>query len=254
MPEVKGQEGESWIKKVGIEENVVKAESCLGVIFKNKNLLAQALIHRSFSFEASIRETNERLEFLGDSVLNLVITDIIFKRFPSLNEGNLAKLRANLVNASTLANVAQNLGLGECILMGKGAELTGGRQRTSILSGTFEAVIGAIYLDKGLEIARDFIIKIFSKAIEEEAGREEYGDPKTRLQEYVMAEFGDIPRYRIIKEYGPIHDRTFEAVVWIEGEIWGQGSGKSKKKAEQMAAAEAIKRFEEREEAREDLP
>jgi ribonuclease-3 len=254
MPEVKGEEGESGVKKIEIEENVVKAENCLGIIFKNKDLLAQALIHRSFSFEAGVQETNERLEFLGDSVLNLVVTDIIFKRFPNLAEGNLAKLRANLVNANTLANVAQNLGLGECILMGRGAELTGGRQRTSILSGTFEAVIGAIYLDKGIKIVKDFVIKMFSQAIEEQASKEEYGDPKTRLQEYVMAEFGDIPRYRIVKEYGPVHDRTFEAAVWIEGEIWGRGAGKSKKKAEQMAAEEAIKRFEEREEAREDLP
>ena len=232
---------------MSLPENVAVAERYLGVNFKSKNLLFQALTHRSYSFEKDLSETNEKLEFLGDSVLNLTVTEYIYHKFPDLNEGDLAKLRANIVNANFLAEVAQNLHIGECLLMGKGAEQTGGRTRVSILGDALEAIIGAIYLDQGMEAAKDFVLKYFKDLIDERQSLGQFGDPKTRLQELVMAAYGNIPRYRTVEEYGPVHDRNFVVKVYISDHIWGQGVGKSKKKAEQEAATEALKKFQETE-------
>jgi len=230
---------------MSLPENVSKAEEYLGVRFRNKDLLFQALTHRSYSFEKGLSETNEKLEFLGDSVLNLSVTEYIYHKFPSLNEGDLAKLRANVVNANFLADVAQSLHVGECLLMGKGAEQTGGRARVSILGDALEAIIGAIYLDEGMDAAKDFVLSNFKELIDEKASLGEFGDPKTRLQELVMAKYGNIPRYRTIDEYGPVHDRNFVVRVFINEEPWGQGVGKSKKKAEQEAAKKALAKFTE---------
>ncbi len=196
---------------------------------------------------------NEKLEFLGDSVLDLVVTDYIFRNYPHLKEGDLAKLRANLVNAGSLADVARRIGLGECILIGRGAELTGGRERSSILADTFEAVVGAIYIDQGIRAAKNFIMNQLKDMIKEQAAVGEYGDPKTRLQEVVMAEFNTVPGYKVVREYGPVHDRTFVVKVFIDGRVWGDGDGKSKKKAEIAAARQALARFEQEEAEREDL-
>ncbi|MCL5291068.1 MAG: ribonuclease III [Actinobacteria bacterium] len=227
-----------------IEERIRIAEERLGISFSDRELLVRALTHRSFSFEAGVREMNEKLEFLGDTVLNLIITEFIFYRFPEHNEGDLAKLRARIVNASTLARVAQEIGLGDLILMGKGAELTGGRERASILGDTFEAIIGAIYIDQGMTETKSFILTRMKETIFEEASAEHYGDPKTRLQEVVMSRIGVVPEYRIVSELGPVHDRTFVVDVVIEGEVRGEGEGKSKKKAEQEAAKAALRRYE----------
>ncbi len=224
-------------------ENVYTAEKYLGVEFRNKELLFQALTHRSYSFENNLSETNEKLEFLGDSVLNLTVTEYIYHSFPLLTEGDLAKLRANVVNANFLAEIAQGLHVGECLLMGKGAEQTGGRTRVSILGDALEAVIGAIYLDQGMDAAKSFILANFKDLIDDRASQGEYGDPKTRLQELVMAKFGNIPRYRTVEEFGPVHDRSFVVKVYINDEAWGHGIGKSKKKAEQEAAKEALVKF-----------
>lgn len=230
---------------MSLPEYVNKAEEHLGVRFRNKDLLFQALTHRSYSFEKGLSETNEKLEFLGDSVLNLSVTEYIYHKFPSLSEGDLAKLRANVVNANFLADVARNLLVGDCLLMGKGAEQTGGRARVSILGDALEAIIGAIYLDQGMDAAKDFVLKNFQELIDEKASLGEFGDPKTRLQELVMAKYGNIPRYRTIDEYGPVHDRNFVVRVFINDESWGQGVGKSKKKAEQEAAKKALAKFTE---------
>lgn len=224
-------------------ENIAMAEQYLGVSFKNKDLLFQALTHRSYSFEKGLQETNEKLEFLGDSVLNLIVTEYIYHKFPELSEGDLAKLRANVVNASFLAEIAYELHVGDCIMMGKGAEQTGGRTRVSILGDALEAIIGAIYLDQGMEVASEFVLKNFKELIDERASLGQFGDPKTRLQELVMASYGNIPRYRTVEEYGPVHDRSFVVKVFINDKVWGQGIGKSKKKAEQEAAQEALKKF-----------
>ncbi len=227
-----------------IEDRVKEAERRLGIKFIDKGLLVRALTHRSYSFEAGVRETNEKLEFLGDTVLNLVITEFIFYRFPEHNEGDLAKLRARIVSENALAKAAQDVGLGELIFLGKGAELTGGRARASILSDTFEAIIGAIYLDQGMLRAKEFVLKRLKDTIFEEAAVEHYGDPKTRLQEVTMAKMGAVPAYRVVREYGPVHDRTFIVQVSVGGKVLGEGEGKSKKKAELEAASEALKKVE----------
>ncbi len=229
---------------MSLPENVHQAEEYLGFKFKNKELLFQALTHRSYSFEKDLSVTNEKLEFLGDSVLSLVVTEYIYHKFPQLNEGDLAKLRANVVNANFLANIAKGLHVGEVLLMGKGAEQTGGRARVSILGDALEAIMGAIYLDQGMEAANKFILKHFKSLIDERESLGQFGDPKTRLQELVMAEYGNIPRYRTVDEFGPVHDRNFVVKVYINDKVWGHGVGKSKKKAEQDAAKEALIKFE----------
>lgn len=227
------------------DEHIARAEEYLGITFDNKDLLKKALTHSSFAYEAGIGERNiyERLEFLGDAVLNFVITDFIFHRFPKLNEGDLAKIRANLVNSQALAALAQQISLGECIFLGKGAELAGGRERTSILGDCFEAVLGAIYLDKGSQSAKEFILKKFRDLILQVASAERFSDDKTALQEYVVARFGVMPDYKIVKEEGPVHKRIFYAEVLISRKIWGKGKGYSKKKAELAAAKEALTRI-----------
>ncbi len=225
-------------------ENIYKAKEYLGINFKDNNLLFQALTHRSYSFEKDLSVTNEKLEFLGDSVLNLVVTEYIYHKFPELNEGNLAKLRANIVNANFLAEIAKKLSIGEVLLMGKGAEQTGGRTRVSVLGDALEAIIGAIYLDQGMEATKEFILNNFKTLIDERESLGQFGDPKTRLQELVMAKYGNIPRYRIVDEFGPVHDRNFVVKVYINEKSWGHGTGKSKKKAEQEAAKEALVKFE----------
>lgn len=224
------------------EEHINKAEKYLGISFENKDLLRRALTHSSFAYEAGTGEKDiyERLEFLGDAVLNFVITDFIFHRFPKLNEGDLAKLRANLVNSQVLANLAQEIGLGECIFLGKGAELTGGRERTSILGDCFEAVLGAIYLDQGIEIAKEFVLKKSQDLILRTIATERLSDNKTALQEYVVGKLGVMPDYKIVKEEGPVHKRIFYAEVSISGKVWGRGKGFSKKKAELAAAKDGL--------------
>lgn len=228
-------------------ENIHKAEDHLGIEFINKDLLYHALLHRSYSFEKGLIETNEKLEFLGDSVLNIVVTEYIYYKFPSLTEGDMAKLRANVVNANFLAEVAKQLHVGEYLLMGKGAEQTGGRTRVSILGDALEAIIGSIYLDQGMDAAKDFILNNIKDLIDERESLGQFGDPKTRLQELVMAAYGNIPRYRTVNEFGPVHDRSFVVKVYVNDEVWGQGIGKSKKKAEQEAATEALMKFKEKE-------
>lgn len=217
------------------------AQAALGVRFKNPELLRLGLTHSSYAYETDTLEYNERLEFLGDSVLGLAITEYIYNRFPETPEGGLAKLRANLVRAETLAKVAGGLGLGEFISMGRGAEQSGGRRNLSILADCLEAVIGAIYLDQGFDIAGPFVIKLFEECIEEQAEREDQGDPKTNLQELTMEKWGTLPDYRIVDQHGPAHKPKFSATVSIRGKVLGRGFGTSKKRAEQLAAEEALK-------------
>jgi ribonuclease III len=231
---------------VSTSEIIAKTENLINTTFVDKSLLIRALTHRSYSFEQSISETNEKLEFLGDSVLNIVVTEYIYHKFPSLNEGDLAKLRANIVNANVLADIAMKLRVGECLLMGKGAEQTGGRTRVSILGDALEAIIGAIYLDQEMDAAKIFILDNFKDLIDARESLGEFGDPKTRLQEIVMAKYGNIPKYRTVEEFGPVHDRSFVVKVFINDEMRGKGTGKSKKKAEQEAACEALARYEDK--------
>ena len=207
-------------------------------------LLEVALTHRSYSFERPDARNYERLEFLGDAVLGLVVTDMIFHWFPDLPEGELAKLRSSAVNAVVLAKIARSLGLGDDLLLGRGEELSGGRDKDSILADALEAVLGAAYIDCGLDQIRGVVERLFAAQIREEFDRGVLRDFKTNLQEVAVQQGGALPDYRI-SSTGPDHDRNFVAQVYIRGEHMGSGEGRSKKLAEQAAAKEALTRLAE---------
>jgi ribonuclease-3 len=202
------------------------------------DLLDRALTHRSFAYENGGLPTNERLEFLGDSVLGLVVTDTLYRQHPDLPEGQLAKLRAAVVNMKALADVGRDLDLGRFVRLGRGEEATGGRDKSSILADTLEALLGAVYLDSGLDQAGELIHALFDPLIEEAAGLGAGLDWKTSLQELTAGGSLGVPEYQV-SETGPDHEKVFTAVVVVGGKAYGEGSGRSKKDAEQEAAASA---------------
>ena len=209
----------------------------LGYVF-DAQLLELALTHRSFAYESGGLPTNERLEFLGDAVLGVVVTDALYHRFPDLPEGNLAKLRSAVVSARALAIQARRLGLGEFIRLGRGEETTGGRDKSSILADTFEAILGAVYIDLGIEVARELILRLLDEQLTEAAELGAGLDWKTSLQE-LTAELGlGVPVYAI-SESGPDHAKQFIAQVVIAKNKYGHGTGSNKKEAEQESAASA---------------
>jgi ribonuclease-3 len=214
-------------------------ERALGVRFGNEELYVWAFTHRSYAYENGGLPTNERLEFLGDAVLGLVVTDIIYRAFPNLPEGQLAKLRAATVNMNVLADVARGLGVGAAVRLGRGEELSGGRDKSSILADTLEAILGAVYLDKGLARAANLIRRLFEGRVMEAAGRGAALDYKTSLQELAASSLGGMPSYSI-QEEGPDHAKQFTATVSVAGTAYGTGQGRSKKEAEQHAAQEAF--------------
>lgn len=198
-------------------------------------LLVLALTHRSFAYEAGGLPTNERLEFLGDAVLGIIVTDRLYREHPDLPEGDLAKMRAACVSQRALAEVAKEIGLGPCVLLGKGELATGGVNKDSILSDALEAIIGAVYLSHGLEASREFVLRLLRSALRRAAIAGAGPDWKTSLQE-ACAELGlGIPRYEISSE-GPDHSRSFTATVFIDDVPRGSGVGTAKKYAEQEAA------------------
>jgi ribonuclease-3 len=201
-------------------------------------LLERALMHRSFAYENGGLPTNERLEFLGDSVLGLIVTDTLFRQYPDLPEGQLAKLRAAVVNMRALAGVARGLKLGAYVRLGKGEEGTGGRDKSSILADTLEAVIGAVYLDQGLDVADGLVHRLFDPVIARSARLGAGLDWKTSLQELTAAEVLGVPEYHV-DESGPDHQKSFRATVRIGTQTYGEGEGRSKKEAEQQAAEAA---------------
>jgi ribonuclease-3 len=201
-------------------------------------LLERALTHRSFAYENGGLPTNERLEFLGDSVLGLIVTDTLFNEYPDLPEGQLAKLRAAVVNMRALAGVARGLSLGAYVRLGKGEEGTGGRDKSSILADTLEAVIGAVYLERGLGEADALVHRLFDPVIARSARLGAGLDWKTSLQELTAAEELGVPEYHV-DESGPDHQKSFRASVRIGGRTYGEGEGRSKKEAEQQAAEAA---------------
>lgn len=213
-------------------------EEALGYHFKRQELLKEALTHRSWGYPDF-----ERLEFLGDSVLELCISHLLFEILPMYKEGELSKIRASLVRGERLAEIAKSLSLGDYLLLGKGEEQTGGRQKASILASAFEALVGAVYLDGGFERALEVVRKCFSPYLEEVKGNWRDIDFKTQLQEGVQARFKDLPQYVLLSQSGPEHEKTFEVAVMVKGQVWGKGRGKSKKEAEQRAAEEALKRL-----------
>ncbi len=207
-----------------------------------ETLLKQSLTHRSFAYENSLEETNERLEFLGDSVLGIVITEELYQKYPQAAEGELAKLRAAIVNARALADVAREIGLGEFLMLGKGEEFTGGRDKSSILADSLEAVLGAIYLSHGLDKTSKVILKLFSSIIENSVDLGAALDWKTSLSEVMFSKKLGSADY-LISEAGPDHDKQFTAKVIVNGQEFGTGTGKSKKTAEQNAAKEAFEKL-----------
>ena len=223
-----------------------KFEKLINYNFKNPKLLKQAFTHSSFAHEhkMSSLENNERLEFLGDAVLELIISEYLYQNFPDMPEGELTKFRASIVCESSLAKNAMKLDMGKFVLLGKGEENTGGRTRESILADAFEAVIGAIFLDGGHSVAKKFIIDILYESIEQGHDTFKLSDCKTYLQELLQKSSKEVIRYYIVDEYGPDHNKVFVAEVNHSNYILGKGMGKSKKEAEQNAAYNAIKNLE----------
>ncbi|MGH3312154.1 MAG: ribonuclease III [Streptomyces sp.] len=212
-------------------------EGRLGYVLESA-LLVRALTHRSYAYENGGLPTNERLEFLGDSVLGLVVTDTLYRIHPDLPEGQLAKLRAAVVNSRALARVARGLDLGAFVRLGRGEEGTGGRDKASILADTLEAVIGAVYLDQGLDAAGEFIHRLFDPLIEQSSNLGAGLDWKTSLQELTASEGLGVPEYAVT-ETGPDHEKVFTAAARVGGVAYGTGTGRSKKEAEQEAAETA---------------
>jgi len=214
----------------------------LGYTFKNPELLVQSVCHSSYVNEQvdSTLEDNERLEFLGDAVLDLAISHILMLRFKDAAEGDLSKFRATVVDEAGLYEVALRLELGEYLLLGKGEEQSRGREKPSILADTTEALIGAIYLDSGFDMAMEIIKGLFSSLLGRVGTEELVHDFKSLLQEYSQQSYKTLPRYRLIKETGPAHDRSFQVALSLKGEVLAEGEGSSKKEAEQNAARVAF--------------
>jgi ribonuclease III len=210
----------------------------LGWEVTDRELFAQALAHRSWCAEHPGKEPNERLEFLGDAVLGLIVTDYLFCSYPDLPEGELAKARAAVVNSVSLASAARELRLGEALLLGKGEDSSGGRLKPSILADAMEAVIGAIYLDAGYAVAEEIVLRLFEERLRGAAKGPGDEDYKTRLQELCAQSYDELPVYRVT-DSGPDHAKVFEAEVVVGGHSRGRGEGRSKKQAEQMAARDA---------------
>lgn len=220
--------------------NLKEFESVIKYNFKDIKLLYEALSHSSFANEnKKIRNSNERLEFLGDSVLSIVVSDYLFENYKNLPEGELTKIRASLVCETTLHKFALKINLGKYLMLGKGEEHTGGRERTSILADAFEAVIAAIYLDGGIEAATTHIMRFIPKDLSEH-GSVSFNDYKTILQEIVQKNPEEKVDYYLVNETGPDHDKAFTVQVKLNTNVIGEGVGKSKKQAEQMAAKEAL--------------
>ena len=213
--------------------------------FQNKNLFCQALTHSSYANEHRLDHSrcNERLEFLGDAVLEIVTSDFLYHKYDHLPEGDLTKIRASIVCEPTLAYCAGDLSLGDYLLLGKGEEATGGRSRNSVVSDAMEAVIGAIYLDGGFANAKEFILKFVLNDLEH---KKLFYDSKTILQEIVQAHFPYGVVYHLIKEEGPDHNKSFTVAVHIGEECYGEGTGRTKKAAEQEAAYHAILKLHEK--------
>jgi len=222
-------------------------EAKLDYEFRNRTLLVRALVHRSHTHVAgkSRSDSNERLEFLGDAVLELVVNEHLYRSRPDLEEGDLTKMKSQLVCGKSLSVVAERLELGEHILMSRGEAATGGRHRSSILADTVEAVLGAVYLDGGLEPARKVIRDLLLRNVEQIVTGSVMGNYKSRLQEIIQARHKVPPRYRVRDVDGPDHERSFTVEVVFRSNSLGVGSGPSKKEAEQEAAREALNRIEE---------
>lgn len=216
----------------------------LGVPNGGGPLYELALTHRSYAFEnGATNAHNERLEFLGDAVLGIVVTRLIYERYPDLAEGDMARLRSSVVNnEGSLAELARELNVGEHMKLGKGEDSGGGRDKPKLLADAVEALIGAVYLDRGLDAVTEHLVPLFLPRLEESLRGARF-DSKTALQEIAVRETGDLPSYRVASS-GPDHDKSFVAHVYLSNELYGSGVGRSKKEAEQHAAREALERLD----------
>ena len=232
-----------------MDKSIEEVENILGYCFKNKNLLVTGLTHSSYAndYLGSSTKGNERLEFLGDAILDMVVGAYLYDRFPEKQEGFLTKLRAEIVCTEALAEVADYFKLNEYMLLGKGEEVKGGRYRHSITSDLVEALIAAVYVDGGIAAATAVIYRLMARTIEKGCNEMLPIDYKTKLQEECQRSGGEAPVYRIVREEGPDHDKTFTAAVYSDGKELAKGVGKSKKEAESMAASEALRKMEEKE-------
>ena len=223
------------------QQKMEELQKLIGYRFHDEKLLFEALSHSSFANEnKKTRRSNERLEFLGDSVLSVIVSDHIFKHFKHIPEGELTKLRASLVCETALYEFSKRIRLGEMIFLGKGEEMTGGRERPSIVSDAFEAVIAAIYLDGGMEAARPYVLSFIPKDITPQ-GAKNFHDYKTELQEVIQRNPEEKIVYQLVDESGPDHDKRFTVRVMLNSNVIGEGKGRSKKSAEQSAAREALR-------------
>lgn len=234
-------------KVVEMTQSLREFQEKLGYQFNDIDYLRRALTHSSYANENKKDKikNNERLEFLGDSVLGLVVSEYLYSHFPNLAEGQLTKVRARIVCESSLGDAAVDLGIGQYMFFGRGEEMTGGRERTSILSDCFEALIAAMYLDGGIEIVRQFVLSHMDSIILDAIQGKLFIDYKTRLQEVIQIKKGNRIKYEIFKEEGPDHSKEFYTHVKLNEEIIGVGKGRSKKESEQAAAKEGLKKLQE---------
>lgn len=211
--------------------------------FRDPGLLERALTHKSYANENRVLSHNERMEFLGDSVLNLIVSEHLMQACPDSTEGDLSRLRAAIVSEPALARVARAIGMGEYILLGRGEEQTGGRDKNSLLANSLEALIASIYLDAGKDAADAFVNRFFEDIIRHTCASGGSFDFKTRLQELCQERIRQLPEYRTVSESGPDHQKQFTVEVWVKEDLCGRGTGRSKKEAEQRAAKEALERM-----------
>lgn len=212
--------------------------------FKNQKYFTKAFTHRSFLNEAAKgTESNERLEFLGDSILSIIVSDYLYRKYPKFDEGTLTNLRSLLVNTKSLAEIAKKLNFGDYLLLSRGEEMSKGRQNQTLLANCFEAFIGALYLDQGLESVCDFVGKVLLVNTAELVSKNALKDPKSLLQEYVQSRKKKSPLYKVLSEEGPAHARKFTIGVFVQNSMLASGQGKSKQEAEESAAQSALEKI-----------
>ena len=241
----KNNDKESISSLSDFSEHIKKFQKKIGITFHDSDLLTTAFKHRSFLNVTNEERvaSNERLEFLGDAVLDLIVTEYLYGKFPKRTEGQLSKIKSILVSKPVLAEVASNLSLGNYILINKGEEKTGGRKRQSILADTLEAILGALYLDQGMELTKTFVSENLLTNFKSIMQRELFRNYKSLLLEYAQSNLNKLPEYRVLNEIGPDHDKEFIISVHLNGQEVGKGRGKSKKMAEQEAAKFALQKL-----------
>lgn len=224
---------------MGLWEGLLKMVSI--PTFKNKKLFAQAFTHRSYLNETKEQlSSNERLEFLGDSILSFVVSNYLYKKYPQFNEGVLTNIRSLLVNTKSLALISKDLGFGDLLKLSKGEQVSMGRQNQSLLADVFESFVGALYIDSGIEEVTSFLDKVLLFKSDEIVKNKSFKDPKSLLQEFVQSKKENSPIYKVLSEYGPAHNKKFKIGAFVGGVLRGEGIGKSKREAEENAAEKSL--------------